>query len=176
MIDLYSNQGKTLAEISAVLGRTKNGISFQIKRLLGLERLPYRKKQKDLDEYTLSPITITSINPVDIPDDQMPGYLDMIEQMEEWFKYVKDYAEQQAIENGVFYDGYEIKTAYKNSYSNPQKVIETIQTKFPNLYSSCVQLKTVSALKKALGEDNYNSSIAELVELKEQKILVKSKQ
>lgn len=176
LIDLYSNQKKTLAEISDILGRTRNGVSLQIKRLLGLEKLPYRKKQIDLNEYSLNPITITSINPSEISDEQMPGYLDMIEQMEEWFKHVKDYAEQQAVENGVYYEGYEIKTTFKNICPDPKKIMETIQKHFPELYSSCVQLKTVSAIKKVLGEENFNASIAELVVQKEQKSLVKSKQ
>lgn len=175
LLDLYSNQLKTISDISEILGRTKNGVSLQIKRLLGLERLPYRKKHKDLTEYSSSPISLTTINPSEISDKQMPEYLDLIEQMEEWFKYVKNYAEQQAIENGVYYEGYEIKTTYKNTCPDPKKIMETIQKRFPELYSSCIQLKTVSAIKKALGEDNYNSSIAELVVQEEQKTLVKSK-
>lgn len=175
VVDLYQNQEKTIAEISEILGRTKNGVSLQIKRLLGLERLPYRKKQKDLDEYSLNPISITSINPSEIPDGQMPEYLDMIAQMEEWFKYVKDYANQQAVENGVYYEGYEVQTTVKNSFSDTKKVMDTIREKFPDLFSSCVQLKTISSIKKTLGEENYNASIAELVEQKEQKSLVKSK-
>ena len=176
LLDLYTNQLKNISEISEILGRTKNGVSLQIKRLLGLERLPYRKKQKDLAEYSSNPISLTTINPSEISDEQMPEYLDKIEQMEEWFQTVKNYAEQQAVDNGIYYEGYEIKTTYKNTYRDSKKIIETIRTQFPNLFSSCIQLKTVSALKKALGEDNYNSSIAELVERKEQKSLVKSKQ
>ena len=106
----------------------------------------------------------------------MPDYLDKIEKMEGWFQSVKKYAEQQAVENGIYYDGYEIKTTYKNTYRDSKKIIEIIQAQFPNLFSSCIQLKTVSVLKKALGEDNYNSSIAEHVEKKEQKSLVKKLQ
>lgn len=174
VIDLYSNQEKTIAEISEILGRTKNGVSQQIKRLLGIDRLPYRKKQKDLDEYSLNPISITTVNPSEIPDEQMPEYLDTIEQLEEWFKYVRDYAKQQAIENGVYYDGYEIKTSIKNKFTDPKIVMDTIREKFPDLFSSCVQLKTISSIKKTLGEENYNASIAELVEQKEEKSLVKS--
>lgn len=175
VVDLYQNQEKTIAEISEILGRTKNGVSLQIKRLLGLERLPYRKKQKDLDEYSLNPISITSINPSEIPDGQMPEYLDLIAQMEEWFKYVKKFANQQAVENGVYYEGYEVQTTVKNSFSDTKKVMDTIREKFPDLFSSCVQLKPISSIKKTLGEENYNASIAGLVEQKEQKSLVKSK-
>lgn len=175
VVDLYQNQEKTIAEISEILGRTKNGVSLQIKRLLGLERLPYRKKQKDLDEYSLNPISITSINPSEIPDGQMPEYLDLIAQMEEWFKYVKRFANQQAVENGVYYEGYEVQTTVKNSFSDTKKVMDTIREKFPDLFSSCVQLKPISSIKKTLGEENYNASIAGLVEQKEQKSLVKSK-
>lgn len=174
VIDLYQNQEKTIAEISEILGRTKNGVSLQIKKLLGLERLPYRKKQKDLDEYSLNPISITTINPSEIPDEQMPEYLDAIEQLEEWFKYVRDYAKQQAVENGVYYDGYEVKTNIKSKFSDPKIVMDTIREKFPVLFGSCVQLKTISSIKKTLGEENYNASIAELVEQKEEKSLVKS--
>lgn len=176
VIDLYQNQEKTIAEISEILGRTKNGISLQIKNLLGLERLPYRQKRKDLDEYSQSPISITSISPAEIPDEQMPDYLDLIAKMEEWFKYVKDYASQQAVENGVYYEGYEVQSTVKNSFSDTKKVMDIIREKFPDLFSSCVQLKTISSIKKTLGEENYNASIAEFVEQKEQKSLVKSKQ
>ena len=176
LIELYSIQGKTIAEISENLGRTKRGVSMQIKRLLGIKRLPHRKKQKDLEEYSLNPISMTTINPSEIPDEQMPDYLDLIEQMEEWFKYVKSYAENQAVENGVVYEGYEVKTAYKSSFSDPQVIIETIREKYPDLFRSCVQLKSVSAIKKTLGEERFNSLIAEYVVTKEARTLVKSKQ
>lgn len=176
LLDLYSNQGKTISEISDILRRTKNGISLQIKRLLELDRLPFRRRQKDLDEYSLNPISITSINPSEIPDEQMPEYLNTIEQMEEWFKHVKRYAEEQAVEYGVCYNGYEIKVTYKNTCPDPKKIMETIQSRFPDLYSSCVQLKTISAIKNTLGEENFNSSIADLVVQEEQKKLVKSRQ
>ncbi len=175
VVDLYRDQEKSIEEISEMLGRTKNGVSLQIKRLLGVDRLPNRKKQRSLDEYSLSPISITSINPSEIPDEKMPDYLDLIEQMEEWFKHVKDYANYQAIENGVYYKGYEIQTTLKNSFSDTKKVMDVIQEKFPNLFCSCVQLKTISSIRKTLGEENYNASIAELVEQKEQLSLKKSK-
>ncbi len=138
VIDLYSNQYKTLSEVAEILGRTKNGVSLQIKKLLGIDRLPYRKKQKNLDEYSLSPISITSINPSEIPDGQMPEYLDLIDQMEEWFKYVKKYAIQQAVENGVLYNGYEVHTSVKNTIAEPQKVIDAIREMFPEQYIHCI--------------------------------------
>jgi len=174
LIDLRSNDGKTVDELSEILGRTPNGISYQLRRLLGVDKLPYTKKKQDLKEYSQNPISITSINPADIPDEQMPGYLDMIEKMEKWFKVVKDYAMQQAIENGVYYEGYEVKP--KNSYSflDTKKVMETIRTQFPDLFDDCVQLKPVSYIMKKLGEENYNASVAPYVEQSERNSLVKS--
>ena len=175
LLDLYSNQNKTVAELSEILGRTRNGISLQLRKLLEVDRLPIRRKPVDVDQYSLNPISITSINPESIPDNQMPDYLNLIEQMEKWFKSVKEYAAQQAVENGVCYDGYEVKTTLKTSFTDTKRAMETISERFPELFNSCVQLKSSSFVKKILGEENYNSSVAEFVEQKEQNTLVKAK-
>lgn len=174
LLDLYSNQNKTVAELSEIFGRTRNGISRQLRKLLGVERLPIRRRTVDLDQYSLNPISITSINPELISDNKMPDYLNLIEQMEKWFKSVKEYAAQQAVENGVCYDGYEVKTTYKTSFTDTRRAMETISERFPELFNSCVQLKSSSYVKKILGEENYNSAVAEFVEQKEQNTLVKA--
>lgn len=175
LIDLYSNQNKTVTEISEILGRTRNGISRQLRKLLGVDRLPVRRRPVDLDQYSLNPITITSINPESIPDGQMPDYLNRIELMEKWFKTVKEYAEQQAVENGVCYDGYEVKTTCRTTFSDTRRAMETIKERFPDLFNSCVQLKPSSSVRRVLGEENFNSAVAEFVEQKEQNTLVKAK-
>lgn len=176
LILLYSDQGKALSEISEVLGRTKNGISIQLKKLLKIDRLPIRKKEKKLEEYSNHPFSITSIDPSKIADDKMPDYLNLIEQFEEWSKQVKLYAVNQAIENGICYEGYEIITTFRNDFIDKQKIIETIQTQYPDQYNKCVRLETISVIKKALGEDNFKSSIEEFVKQTEQHSLKKSKQ
>jgi hypothetical protein len=62
----------------------------------------------------------------------------LIDQMEEWFKYVKKYAIQQAVENGVLYNGYEVHTSVKNTIAEPQKVIDAIREMFPEQYIHCI--------------------------------------
>ena len=175
LLDLYSNQNKTLSQISEILGRTRNGISLQLKKLLSVSRLPIRKKWVDIDQYSLNPISITSINPELIPDEQMPDYLNRIEQMEEWFKSVKEYAAQQAVENGVCYDGYEVETKYKITFSDTKRAMATIKEKLPELFDSCVQLKSCPTVMNILRKENRDSDVAEFVVQKEQNSLVKSK-
>lgn len=175
LLNLYSEQGKTVEEISHELGRTKNGISLQLKKLLGIKRLPYRKKQKDYVDQSLDPITISFIDPSEITDGQMPDYLNKIGQLEGWIKRVKEYATKQVVENGVYYEGYEIKTTIRSTYIDPQKAIETIREQFPNLLNSCIQMKSVSTVKKILGEEKFNSTLSEFIKQQEKQTLVRSK-
>lgn len=127
-----------------------------------LENLQIKKRQKDFEEYSQNPISIESINPAEISVQDMPKYLDLIAKMEKWFRAVRAYAEKQAIDNGVQYEGYELRQRFK--YSDTKAVMKTIKDKYPELYDSCVQLKAISYIKKQLGEENFNSSIASLVE------------
>lgn len=175
LLNLYSEQGKTVEDISHELGRTKNGISLQLKKLLGIKRLPYRKKQKDYVDQSLDPITISFIDPSEITDDQMPEYLNKIGQLEGWIKRVKEHATKQAVENGVYYEGYEIKTTIRSTYIDPQKAIETIREQFPNLLNSCIQMKSVSTVKKILGEEKFNSTLSEFIKQQEKQTLIRSK-
>lgn len=172
LIDLYSNQNKTIVQISEILGRTRNGISLQLRKLLNVGKLPVRRNEGP-NQYSLDPISITSINPESISDEQMPEYLKKIEQMEKWFKVVKEYATQQAVENGVCYDGYIIKTTNKVSFTDTKSAMEIIKKNFPNLFNSCVQLKNCNFVKKILKEENFNTCLAEVVEQTEQHTLVK---
>lgn len=175
LLDLYSEQGKTIEEISQELGRTKNGISIQLRRLLGVKRLPYRKKQVDYGENRLDPITVSFKDPSEISDEEMPDYLNKIWQLEKWIKRVKEYATKQVVENGVFYEGYEVKTTTRCTYVDASKAIEVIRAQFPELLDSCIQMKAVSAVKKIMGEDRFNSTLSGYIKQQERHALVRSK-
>lgn len=175
LLHLYGEQGKTVEETAKELGRTQRGVSLQLRKLLGVEHLNTIKKEISLETYSQNPLSITTIDPSEIPDTEMPGYLEKIEHMEKWFKAVRQYAEQQVIEDGVLYEGYEIKTTTKNSFSNTSQVYEIIHTQYPDLLKDCVQIKPVSSIKKVLGEEKYNESIAGLVTCEEKMSLIKSK-
>lgn len=163
LLNLYSDQGKSIEEISQERGRTKNGIFFQLRKLLGVKRLPNRKKQIDFSKNRLEPITVSFIDPSEISDDEMPNYLNKIWQLEGWIKRVKEYATKQVTENGVFYEGYELKTTVRSTYVDSSKAIETIRERFPDLLDSCIQLKAVSAVKKIMGEESFNSTLSGLI-------------
>ena len=176
LINLYSNDGKNVTEIADIMGRTKNGISLRLRRLLNLKRLPYRKKEKDTREFSLNPLTVTTIDPADVPDNKMPEYLNAAARIEEWTTALRNYALKQAGEYGVSYEGYEIKTSEQYSFSDPKTVYATIKQKYPDLWESCVQLKTITAVRKALGEERYIETVEPLIDKKEKKTLVKSKE
>ena len=175
LLNLYSEQGKTIEEISQELGRTKNGISIQLRKLLGVKRLPYRKKQIDDGENRLDPITVSFNDPSEIADEEMPDYLNKIWQLEKWIKRVKEYATKQVVENGVFYDGYEVKTTTRCTYVDSSKAIEVIRAQFPELLDSCIQMKAVSAVKKIMGEERFNSTLSGYIKQQERHALVRSK-
>lgn len=176
LLNLYSDQGKTVEEISQELGRTKNGISIQLKKLLGVKRLPYRKKQIDYGELRLDPITVSFNEPSEISDEEMPDYLNKIWQLEKWIKRVKEYATKQVVENGIFYEGYEIKTTTRCTYIDASKAIEVIREQFPEFLDSCLQMKAVSTVKKILGEDRFNSTLSGYIKQQERHALVRSKE
>lgn len=174
LLNLYSEQGKTIEEISQELGRTKNGVSIQLKKLLGIKRLPYRRMPSESgDEDSPVLITISTIDPSDITDDQMPDYLNKIGLLERWIKRVKEYATKQVIENGVLYDGYEIKTTVICTYTDSGKAIETIRKQFPELLDSCIQMKAVSAVKKIIGEERFNTVLSGHIKQQEIRKLVR---
>ena len=175
LLNLYSDQGKTVEEISQELGRTKNGISIQLRKLLGVKRLPYRKKQIDYSEHRLDPITVSFNDPSGISDEEMPVYLNKIWQLEKWIKRVKEYATKQVVENGVFYQGYEVKTTTRCIYVDASKAIEVIRVQFPELLDSCIQMKAVSAVKKIMGEDRFNSALSGYIKQQDSHALVRSK-
>ena len=176
LLNLYSDQGKTVEEISQELGRTKNGISIHLRKLLGVKRLPYRKKQLDYSENRIDPITISFIDPSEISDDEMPNYLNKIGQLERWIKSVKEYATMQVAENGVFYEGYELKTNVRCTYIDSIKAIETIREQFPELLDSCIQMKAVSTVKKIMGEERFNTALSDFIRTQEKYKLVRSKE
>ena len=175
LLDLYSDQGKTVEEISQELGRTKNGISIQLRKLLGVKRLPYRKKQVDYGEYRLDPITVSFNDPSEISDKEMPDYLNKIWRLEKWIKRVKEYATKQVVENGVFYEGYEVKTTTRCTFVDAGKAIEAIRAQFPEFLDSCLQMKAVSIVKTILGEDRFNSTLSGYIKQQERHSLVRSK-
>lgn len=175
LLNLYSDQGKTVEEISQELGRTKNGISIQLRKLLGVKRLPYRKRQIDYSENRSEPITVSFIDPSEISDDEMPNYLNKIGQLERWIKSVREYATKQVAENGVFYEGYELRTTVRCTYVDSIKAIETIRERFPDLLDSCIQMKAVSAVKKIIGEESFNSTLSGLIRQQEKHTLVRLK-
>ena len=176
LLNLYSEQGKTIDEISQELGRTKNGVSIQLKKLLGIKRLPYRRISSEFGvEDSPVLITISTIDPSEITDDQMPDYLNKIGLLEGWIKRVKEYATKQVIENGGSYEGYEIKTTVMCTYTDSGKAIETIRERFPDLLDSCIQMKAVSAVKRVMGEARFISTLSGLIKWQEKQALVKSK-
>ena len=176
LLNLYSEQGKTIEEISQELGRTKNGVSIQLKKLLGIKSQPYRRISSEFcGEDTSVLITISTIDPSEITDDQMPDYLNKIGLLEGWIKRVKEFATKQVIENGVSYKGYEIKTTEMCTYTDSGKAIETIREQFPELLDSCIQMKAVSAVKKVMGEERFISTLSGLIKWQEKQALVKSR-
>ena len=67
------------------------------------------------------------------------------------------------------------KTTVRSTYVDSSKAIETIRERFPDLLDSCIQLKAVSAVKKIMGEESFNSTLSGLIRQQQKHTLVRSK-
>lgn len=164
MYQLYLEGNMTIKQIATELGRSERSVLMQLV-----------KQVKKMSNYNIESIGLTTVNPSDIPDEQLGDYLNKIEVLEKWIKDVKKYALEQTLENGIYIDGYEIKTTTHNSFDDGTNALNFIKEKFPQYYDRCVQIKGYDYILNHIKDEEFMEALADYTTPKERNKLIKSK-
>ena len=100
-----------------------------------------------------------------LTDDEISDVLNRIDELVKWATDIKDYALEEAVNNGICYPGYKVVEGRSNrKYTDTEKIVEILESNdYKDIYKP-QELLGLTAMEKLVGKKKLNELIGEYIE------------